>query len=349
MTPHERPLMRRSQLTTSLFTTVTAIVLTLAVFASAAETDKPASTGTDKKPAAKDTNGATGMVKPTATIGAKKPAKDPATALITEAVEKLTAEYKATQKKEGGGGSLRTTSDYFTEVPAELTPEKVLAAVSKSYGSDPVLDAYVRWQLLSAIPGTLEDKLLSKGVNAYRSAPRPLTRVGASADERKRLDQAIKGDNVNIDTINSKFNEAVDRRAAMNAPIYSFRDDLFSKLPASPDAFIAGLGDAMDRFHAGDNKGGNNQLKLVGQRVTLWSVSVENPRQRAVVADAVERLRKEPGVEYAQLVEPGEGGRPRWKLGMARPSKDELNNIIESMKGAAAFDVPAEKGKKKQK
>lgn len=310
-----------------------------------ATTDKPAMTD---KPAASDAGSAdTKSTKSTAAAGStKKGGKDVAVTLLADAVEKLTTEYREATKK-GGSGTLRTKSDYFTEIPAELTPEKVLAALAKSYGSDPSMDGYVRWQLLSALPSNLDEKLVSKGVAAYRSAPRPHMRLGASPSERKELDQAIKNDNVDVAAINAKFTEAVDKRAMLNAPIYSFRTELFGKLPATPDTLIAGLGDAMDRLHAADATGGNDQLRTVGQRTMLWAVSAENPRQKAAVADAVERLRKEAGVEYASEVEVT-GKQRKWKIETAKPQKAELDNIIDSLKGASfTNDPPAKTGKKK--
>jgi hypothetical protein len=284
--------------------------------------------------------------KPAAPVKPKKPAADPADALIADAVDKLTTEYEAAKK----GGKLRAEADYFAPVPAALTPEKVIAAVAKPVSRDPALDAYVRWQLLGAVPGTVDAKSANKVIAMYRAAPRPMPRIGTDHDTRKVLNRMVQDRSVSDAQAKTAFDAAIDKWTAYNEPIYSFRNALMQKVTPSADAIIAGLADAADRYKAADPKAGLAQLEAVSQIVSLWAISDEAPsRQKVAVAEAVERLRKEQPVEYAVEVETGRGNR-YLRFGDSQPSGSQLDLILESLRagsggGRGAQDKADKKGK----
>jgi hypothetical protein len=303
-----------------------------------ASTDAPAKATPDPsaKPAnANSTSAKPALAKPSAgaASAAKKPVKDPAVAIVADAVQKLTQDYKAAWKSDG---VLRSESDYFGKTPPpELTPEKVVAAIAKPVAADAGLDSYVRWQLLSAVPGPFDEKLAGKVLAIYRAAPKPTARLGTAPQERKELERMLRGKSSEADAeqINTQFRAAVDRRSAGNTSVYAFRDLLLAKLPVSAESITAAMADALDRYRAGDAAAGGAAMRHVEQLVATWSISVEGNRPRAIVADMVERLRREPPVEYADAVEVKQGGQLKWRIGNARPSGKQLDAIIDALKG----------------
>ncbi len=274
--------------------------------------------------------------KPPAKPTPKKPEKDPAQAILTDAIAKLTAEYREARKSDG---VRRTELNYFETPPAELTPEKVVAAISRQVASDPSSDAYVRWQLLSAVPSTFDEKLSGKVLAIYRAAPKPSLRLGVSANDRRELEKALRGKSgaAGADQINQQFDAARAKRDVGNQPIYAFRDTLLSKLPSSAEVINGAIADAVDRFRTGDIVAGGNAMKNIQLLVATWAISVEGSRPKMAVAEMVERLRREPGVEYADKVVADPNGQLRWQVGNSKPSSGSLDNILDSMKGSAAF------------
>lgn len=298
-----------------------------------ASTEVPAKATQDKaKPIGK------AIGKPTANPAPrKKPAKDPAVALLAEAVKKLSEEYKEARKS---GGELRTKADFFGESPPpELTPEKVVAGLSRPVATDPAQDAYVRWQLLSAVRGQFDQKLAGKVIAIYRDAPSPPMRLGASPDDRRELEFMLRGRSgqPEADELNEQYRTAVDKQAATNAPVYAFRDLLLAKLPASADSIIAALYDAADRYRTGDARAGSLAMRNVEQLVTIWAIGVDDTRPKVAVAEVVEELRNEPGVEYPDVVEPDKySGRLKWRNITVKPDAGQLDAIVESMKSVDA-------------
>jgi hypothetical protein len=319
---------RRAALAVGCALAVVVVVMGDARRAWAAPEDaKPsANTTTTKKP----TTGANKTNASTAKPGAKE--KDPTAPIIAAAIEKLTAEYRGAVK---GGSSLRAEANYFKEsTPPELTPEKVVAAIGKPVASDPSLDSYVRWQLLGAIPGEVDEKLAPKVMAVYRSAPRPPQRLGSTPDERREIERLGRGRDVDVVAINEQYNKALDQRAVVAGPVFSFRDELFARLPTSPDTFVAGMSDAADRYNAGHRRAGDEQMRAIADRVSLWAISAEDPRQKAAVFDAAQKLRKLKGVEYpAALEKATEGNQITWRTETSRPQSQVIDEIEDALKG----------------
>ena len=261
-------------------------------------------------------------------VKAKKPAADPADALINDAITKLSAEYDAARK----GKALRTEADYFESPPPALTAEKVLNAIAKPVAKEPAMDAYVRWQLLSAIANVIDDeKLAAKVLTIYRSAPQPMPRIGTEHNSRKVLNRMVQDRSVSDAQAITQFENAMEKWVAYNAPIYAFRDALLAKARPSADLIVAAIGDAADRYRAADPKAGSDQLEAVHQVTSAWAISAGRPRQKMQVADAVERLRKAQPVEYAVEIETGLGNR-FLRFSEAQPSKALLDQILEALR-----------------
>src|SRR5687767_10688990 len=135
-----------------------AAVLLVASAAPAADdtgaTTKPATTkpATTKPATTKPATTKPAISKPAATRPATRRSDGGAArTAIQSAISELTKEFQASLRK--SASPPRTQSDYFTENPSDdVTPEAVAAVLARSSDGDPRLQAYVKWQLLSALP-----------------------------------------------------------------------------------------------------------------------------------------------------------------------------------------------------
>ena len=72
------------------------------------------------------------------------------------ALAELRREYAAHQK-DADAAPLRDACDYFVDHPQEVPPAALFGVLEQSNGKDNRLAAYVKWQLLGALPETLDD------------------------------------------------------------------------------------------------------------------------------------------------------------------------------------------------
>ncbi|HSI37244.1 MAG: hypothetical protein ACAI43_25735 [Phycisphaerae bacterium] len=185
--------------------------------------------------------------------GSAKPAPvDPATAaarakVVSAAILQLTKEYQA-YLKDPKNGKVREKSDYFKENPSpDLTPDAVMRGLEQSVTGGGATEAYVKWQLLSGIPGTFSPDLNKRALAVYRRAPSPFTHPGM--DKRSLSSAKIgKGE---ITAANNEFSAAVAKVAEKNHPILAYRDELYARLDKNGDSAMAGLMDVADRAGAG--------------------------------------------------------------------------------------------------
>src|SRR3954453_8491882 len=80
---------------------------------------------------------------------------------VAPAIAALVKEYQTSFKEKKGEG-LREKCDYFaSDKPDGVTPDVILAALDKPIpgAADSRAEAYVKWQLLSGIPGKFPDEL----------------------------------------------------------------------------------------------------------------------------------------------------------------------------------------------
>src|SRR5438045_2517767 len=72
-----------------------------------------------------------------------------------------------TYLKDPKQGKLRDACDYFKENPsADVTQEQVVGVLEKSVGRNDLVNAYVKWQVLSAVPGKFDVKLAGRALSA---------------------------------------------------------------------------------------------------------------------------------------------------------------------------------------
>lgn len=216
---------------------------------------------------------------------ATPPAKgvSPLAPVITE----LTKEYQAAAKK---GEGLREHCDYFAKnKPADVTPEVLLAALEKPVNSDMRIDCYVKWQLLSAIPGKLSPELKPRALKLYRAAPKPMDHPGLN---RTNLDRTLS--RVGImkkeaePEINKEFSDVITKYRFQIEPILSYRDELYARLPTDFETFVAGLQDIYDRVTHGAPA--NGFWTTVSSEMRSWALTTKDTAQVRQLAGAVEKL-----------------------------------------------------------
>src|SRR5881227_1730799 len=99
---------------------------------------------------------------------------------VNAAVAALVKEYQA-YAKDPKASPLREKSNYFIENPApDATPELVVKALESSVGggSGAGGEAYVKWQLLSAVPDKFPEELVKRAIAVYRRTPAPSPHPG---------------------------------------------------------------------------------------------------------------------------------------------------------------------------
>lgn len=191
---------------------------------------------------------AMGVDKP---VARRMPVDPKSIAAVNTAVVALTKEYKEAIKDKTP--KLREKSDYFPNpAPAEITPDAIVAALEKSIGSDRVAEAYVKWQLLSAIPGPFPAELGDRAVAAYNKAPAPSAHPGLdhTALDRELYRSGISKQS-NESEINTGFREVIDRVMRTNHPVLSYRNELFGRLPQTWPTILAGVTDIETRAARG--------------------------------------------------------------------------------------------------
>jgi hypothetical protein len=299
-----------------------------------------------------------GVTLPAAAEDAPKPAvapKPPAPPVkpkgpgVAPAVAALQKEYQA-YLKDPKANRIRVKSDYFTEHPTpEATPEVIVKALETSVSGGTGTEAYVKWQLLSAIPGKFPDELLKRAINVYHRAPMPSEHPGMDHKGLKKIIHGIKKDE--IPQIQKQFDEAVAQFRDSNEVFLSYRDELYSRLPVKLDAIYAGLEDVEER--AGHGLNANAIFDNVAAAIRSWSITEAKADQVSAVANIVlnikNALAREENKPYTKIVE--EKG-IKWKAteysGVAPKKIDGLitfleNNAAGSNAGGLKFKDPPKK------
>lgn len=212
-----------------------------------------------------------------------------ATAAVQAATAALTKELAA--HDQNPGTPLRDKSNYFTENPsADLTPEVIVQALVSKFRPDAMGDSYIKWQLLSAVPGKFDEKLSPTAADALMKAARPLPRPGVTADDRRKLDPYLKSIRNEEDAakINKQLDELVAKWDEKNKPILAYRDDLYAKLTPGPATLLARLQDGAQRGEAGIDS--NIMMKGVVEDIAQWSSHDVAPRDCLTMADQVQKI-----------------------------------------------------------
>jgi hypothetical protein len=211
---------------------------------------------------------------------------------LESAIAELKREY-AVYAKDPEREKLRAEASYFKKGTATIPPDAVFAALEKPIPGVPVGDvrqaAYVRWQLLSALPETLEDAHVRRLLKLYDRAPLPAIRYGASKQEQKELDRLIPNARREDDVkLTSAMDEQAAKAAMRDRPVTGLREELYRRLPLGRDKLVAGMTDVGVRLSvASDTK---SLAELLAEDLTKWSTGLDV--DRAELREVVELFGK---------------------------------------------------------
>lgn len=210
-------------------------------------------------------------------------------AAVDSAVATLRKEVAAYQKDPKA--SLRTQADFFSgKNPAVLTPDAVLTALEQPIPGDVRAAAYIRWQLMSALPEKLDDGLVERAITIYRQAPLPVPRYGLARSEQAVLEAALQDARKQDDVLlNAQVQKSVNAVAQWNRPIVAYRDEWYRRLPKTPRVLAIGLVDALERSMVA--AGAEDWVPIVIADVESWALLEATPAQCAAMADLVGQLR----------------------------------------------------------
>ncbi len=180
----------------------------------------------------------------------REKAEDP----LTIAIRALQQETRqATRQKQPFP---RSTSDYFSSAPQKPEVADILRALGRRLGNTPPADAYIKWQLLSALPDSLDDKQSLRLAELLVTAPAPAPLPGITPEEKRDLDRELR--KLTKETyldFNTQWAGHVVKAGEVNTHILAYRDALAMRLPSQPIAIRARLEDLQARVNAGVNLG----------------------------------------------------------------------------------------------
>jgi hypothetical protein len=231
-----------------------------------------------------------------------KPRKAGQTDALKKAIDELNKEYKDYLAKPESS-TLRTTSDYFKELPADTTVEDVLFVLNQSLPGQPSQQAYVKWQLLSACPTKFDGDHVKQAYNALAKAPQPNPPIAGNTQVKSQLDRAIQGKKSgDVDSqIVDEFKKEQQKVDDLNAPIISYRKALLLRLPASYDAYEAQLQELVIRLNTGIESGTlGNACKMLTGDIRTWATVDARPEESNSMLALVRKLKnyKAPTIYY---------------------------------------------------
>jgi hypothetical protein len=255
-------------------------------------------------------------------------------AVIPAAIAALSKEYTA-HRKDPKSAKIRDKSDYFKENPSpEVTPESVLKGLETPVPGVAGVDVYVKWQLLSGVPGRFPDELLKRAVAVYRNAPiPPYAHPGL---DRRNLTRAVNGMKKDqVASVQKQFDEKVGEAVEGNELFLAYRNELFARMPQKIEAINAGLEDVAERASRGLSAGA--LFDAVGAAIRSWSLADAKTVQARTMAGTIARLKatisEEDMKPYTKLDKDA-------KWGGANPAVDvkkldELIKFLESGMGGS--------------
>jgi len=218
------------------------------------------------------------------------PASKPSPGPVQTAAATLLKEYQSIMKDKKGEG-LREKCDYFTTNKVEgITPELILATLEKPVSTDVRADAYVKWQLLSGVEGKFPDPLKARALKVYRAAPVPSRNPLL---DHGTFDRALNRVGIMKQAAEPEINKEVagkikEYRDGIE-PILSYRDELYSRLPANYDTLVAGLSDIYVRVSAGAPA--NEFWATVSAAARSWALTSSEAANMRQLASAMDKIR----------------------------------------------------------
>jgi hypothetical protein len=265
---------------------------------------------------------------------ASRPGADPSTAAIAKAIEVCAREFDAYLRDQSA--TIRTESDYFKQNPSpDVKLEAVLRVLERPMDVDPRLQAYVKWQLLSAVPDKFDAALLSRAGQVYLRAPAPQQRPGTAVAEQQAMMTELQANRNKLDELNEKHKKRVADFLAAQEPILKYRTALFAHLPVSGEAIAAGFEDVATRAAAGAEF--DKFLDTLLGSARNWVLDGKaSPKQIAALTQLVERVKNTKAPSYYDQAAINSKGAPYWKTRTApNPDKGEkLTKFLQFVKNS---------------
>lgn len=168
---------------------------------------------------------------------------------ITKAIEALKSEME-TALKDPAQATIREKSDYFATGTDTLPEEDLVKLLGKRHDRSPAVDAYVKWQLLSLQKNSFGDSTLAAAFKLYRSAVAAPARPGVGSDgEMQSMLRQVNKDN--FSQASAAWESRLSAHNRIVAPIWKYRDELYSRLPKTFEVIRAGFDDAESRMQRG--------------------------------------------------------------------------------------------------
>jgi len=262
-----------------------------------------------------------------------KPAQAAKTNTLPTAIAALQKEYQ-TYLKDPAAKGVRVKCDYFKDHPApDVTPEAIVKALEGSVSGGPGVQAYVKWQLLSAVPGKFPDDLVKRAIAVYHYAPMPGEHPGMDHYYLKRVINGVRKEQV--PQIQHEFDEAVARFRSNNEVLLQYRDELFARLPVSRESIDAGLEDVMER--AGHGLIANRIFDNVAAAIRNWALVAAKPGQVQSIINTLARIQdalsREENRPYSKIVD-DKGF--KWKAANAEIEPKKLDELIKFLETNAS-------------
>ncbi len=257
--------------------------------------------------------------------GTTKPvaATDP----IQAAVKELLREYQ--DAKKNNISMPRTKPDYFVDKPEKPELLSVLRALSKPVVSDAEADAYVRLQLLSALPTKLEGEIGLESAKLMAVAPALVPMPGVSDKEKQELDRIASRVSVNdVSSALSQWQQHQDETEAKNLTSIKYRENLYARLPGSRARIDAGLEDVRQRVVAGIDV--RKYFGEIGADVRAFAQTTDRPRELRSLSQSIRVMNDQLKTTIYDTLEYNEQQRrATWKRRDVRINEKSAKELIE--------------------
>ncbi len=175
--------------------------------------------------------------------------------VLQKAIDALTAEYEPLLKdqKSAAAGTTRLASDYFKDKKVTVTQDEMLATLNKKLNKDPRIDAYIKWQIISAQSGEFDEAHLKEAARLYqRPMHLPPSRPGSAPREQQELKAHINRLNKDdVAAANDQWKQLVAFHMLQYRPMLSYREELYARLPKMPDVINLAMQDMNSRIDDG--------------------------------------------------------------------------------------------------
>jgi hypothetical protein len=249
---------------------------------------------------------------------------------IVLAIQALTKEFEEARKI---NSSLpRSKSDYFNTVDKPPL-EQVLKALSQKTAKNAEADAYVRFQLLSALPGKLEGELGVQAARLLAVAPELLPMPSSTMNERRELDKiAQQTKEANLTDVMAQWQSHVQQFEDRNQTNLDYRNQLFTRLPASRVKVDAALEDLRQRIAAGVPVA--DYFRTIAQDIRAYAQQSGNPSEMRQIGQSVRMLADQAKTTVYDTIEfNAQQRRAIWKTRDIRIDSTAAKDLIEFLNG----------------